>query len=76
MNGGSSFNYRGGPEDGDVMVRPLEDFKTIATKPLLQPSPPGANSFVSLYDLKYSKGDPFGRANGGADIYIITKSAG
>lgn len=76
VNGGSSFNYRSGPGDNDVKVRPLEDFKTIATEPLLQSSPPLANSFVSILDLKNNFNDPFGKDNGGGDIYIITKAAG
>jgi hypothetical protein len=83
INGGSSFNYRFGPNPENVVVRPLQDFKTIATEPLLNPSPLGVEeSFISLYDMKYKPSDklnyndPFGPENGGGDIYIITKSAG
>jgi len=76
VNGGSSFNYRYGSGRKDVEVRSLADFRTIATKPLLQPTPRGADSFTSLLDMKNLHGDPFGQANGGGDIYIITKAAG
>jgi hypothetical protein len=41
-----------------------------------QPAPDGAVSFISLSDLQTQKGDPFGRSNGGGDVYIITKAAG
>jgi hypothetical protein len=76
VNGGSSFNYRYGTGPNDVMERPLNDFKTIATNILGQPAPAGADSFISLLDLQTSKGDPFGKENDGGDIYIITKAAG
>lgn len=58
------------------MVRPLADFKKIGTDILAAPGPAGAVSFESLLDLQNNHGDPFGRSNGGGDIYIITKSAG
>lgn len=76
MNGGSSFNYRYGSGKGEVKVRSLEDFKKIATQPLIRPAPSYANSFTSLWDMKNMHGDPFGEDNGGGDIFIITKSAG
>ena len=77
INGGSSHNYRYGSGKDDVKVRPLADFKTIATIPLGNPAPAAAaGSFVSLRDLQNIHGNPFSKTNGGADIYIITKAAG
>ncbi|KAF3770871.1 hypothetical protein M406DRAFT_67232 [Cryphonectria parasitica EP155] len=67
INGGSSFNYRYGSGDNDVVTRPLADFKKIAADILKAPAPAGADSFY---------GDPFGASNGGGDIYILSKAAG
>ncbi|TVY39833.1 hypothetical protein LSUB1_G002573 [Lachnellula subtilissima] len=76
INGGSSFNYRYGNGAGEEVERSVADFKTIAADVLGKPAPADLGSFISLLDLQTSKGDPFGRDNGGGDVYIITKAAG
>lgn len=76
VNGGSSFNYRYGTGKNDVMIRPLADFKAIAVDIFKQRSPSGAKNFLSLVDLREIHDDPFSEANGGGDVYIITKAAG
>lgn len=58
------------------MVRPVADFQKVAANILGTAAPAAAVSFTSLLDLQTSHGDPFGRDNGGGDVYIITKAAG